>query len=77
MQVFLTIVKLIPALIALVKEIEEAIPEPGQGAEKLSAFRKIFEAAYSGFEEIWPVIERVVSVLVELFNSTGMFKKSV
>ena len=74
MQVFLTIVKLIPALIALVKEIEAAIPEGGQGAAKLTAVRQIVEAAYDNFNEIWPIAEKVVSALVGLFNSAGVFK---
>lgn len=76
MQVFLQIVQLIPALIALVKEIEKVIPQGGHGQAKLAAVRQIIEAAYGGLSEIWPVIEKVVTVLVGLFNSTGVFQKS-
>lgn len=76
MQVFLQIVQLIPALIALIREIEKVIPQSGQGAAKLTAIRQIIEAAYGGLSEIWPVIEKVVAVLVGLFNSTGVFGKS-
>ena len=76
MQVFLQIVQLIPALIALIKEIEKVIPASGQGSAKLMAIRQIVEAAYGGLTEIWPVIEKVVAALVGLFNSTGIFGKS-
>lgn len=76
MQIFLQIVQLIPALITLIKEIEKVIPAAGQGAAKLAAVRQIVEAAYSGFAEIWPVLEKVVAALVGLFNATGAFGKS-
>ncbi len=45
----------------------------GLGAEKLAAVRKIIEATFEGASEIWPTIEKVISVLVGLFNSTGVF----
>ena len=74
MQVFLRIVQLIPALIALIKEIEAVIPQSGLGDAKLTAVRQILEAAYEGVSELWPVVEKVVAVLVGLFNSAGVFK---
>lgn len=76
MQVLLLIVQLIPALISLIKAIEEALPAAGLGAEKLAAVRKIIEAAFEGAKEAWPIIEKVIGILVSLFNSTGVFKKS-
>jgi len=76
MQVFLQIVQLIPALIQLIKEIEAVIPTSGQGEAKLTAVRQILEAAYEGISELWPVIEKVVAILVGLFNSAGVFGKS-
>ena len=76
MQVLLLIAKLIPALIALIKAIEEALPMAGMGSEKLAAVRKIIEAAFEGASEAWPIIEKVISIIVGLFNQTGIFKKS-
>jgi len=73
MDTFLKIVALIPALIALIKEIEKVIPTSGAGSAKLEAVKKILEAAYDGISGIWPVIEKVVAALVGLFNSTGVF----
>jgi hypothetical protein len=73
MDTFMKIIALIPALIALIKEIEKVIPTSGQGAEKLEAVKKILEAAYDGISGIWPVIEKVVAALVGLFNKTGVF----
>ncbi len=76
MKVLLLVVQLVPALIQLIKAIEEALPKSGQGAEKLTAARQIIEAAYEGANEIWPTIEKVISVIVGMFNSTGVFTKS-
>ena len=73
MKILLLIVQLIPALISLIKAIEDALPAAGLGAEKLAAVRKIIEATFEGASEIWPTIEKVIGVLVSLFNSTGVF----
>lgn len=75
MNTFLQIVKLIPALINLLKEIEEVIPQGGQGAAKLIAVRGIMEATYDGVSEIWPSLEKVITVLINLFNTSGVFAK--
>jgi len=76
MQVLLLIAQLIPALIAMIKAIEEALPIAGMGSEKLAAVRQIIETAFEGAKETWPVIEKVIGILVTLFNSTGVFGKS-
>jgi len=75
MKTFLLVVQLIPAIIALVKQIEEVIPQSGQGAAKVTAIRQILEASYDGFQEIWPSLEKVIASIVNLFNITGVFKK--
>lgn len=75
MKTFLLIVQLIPAIITLVKQIEEVIPTSGQGAAKITAIRQILEVSYDEFQDVWPVIEKVIASLVNLFNVTGVFKK--
>lgn len=75
MKTFLLVVQLIPAIIALVKQIEEVVPASGQGSAKITAIRQILEATYDGFQEVWPSIEKVISAIVNLFNVTGVFKK--
>jgi hypothetical protein len=75
MKTFLLIVQLIPSLITLVRDIEGAIPQSGQGAAKLAAVRGILEATYEGIAEVWPAVEKVISTLVTLFNTTGQFLK--
>lgn len=74
MQAIIIIVQLLPALIAAIKAIEEAIPGQGQGEAKLAAVRGIIEAVDAGYKGLWPQIQPVIGVLVGLFNKTGAFK---
>ena len=69
------LLQLLPAIITALKAIEEAIPQPGQGAAKLAALRAILEGVSTQVAGLWPVIEKAVSVLVGLFNATGVFQK--
>ena len=75
MEKLLTILKLLPAIIAAIKAIEEAIPMAGKGAEKLQAVREIIETVDSAAATLWPQIAATVTVLVTLFNKTGAFAK--
>ena len=76
MKNVLLILQIVPALIAVVKAIEEAASQAGIGKEKLEAVRQILEAAYSGVSEIWPYLEQIIGVVVGFFNAVGVFKKS-
>lgn len=71
----LLVLKLLPAIIEAIKAIEAAIPGKGQGEAKLAAVRGILEAADSTMTTLWPTIEKVVGVLVGLFNKTGTFSR--
>lgn len=75
MNTVITILNLIPAIIAALKAIEEAIPGNGQGEQKLAAVRQVLEIADGSLAKLWPQLQQVISVLVNLFNTTGVFKK--
>lgn len=82
LEILRIVATLIPALIAGVKAIEDALPEKGQGAEKLGILRAIAEQAYASgealtvtFEQVWPTINTAVSAFVALFNKTSVFRK--
>lgn len=86
MTKFLELVKLIaalyPILMQTIKSLEEAMPDAGQGAQKLEILKGTLAAAYTKlddakmkFEEVWPTIQMVVSTIVTVFNNTGIFKK--
>ena len=74
MQTLLTIAQLLPAIIAAIKAIEEAIPGSGQGEAKLAAVRGIIEAVDASYKSLWPQLQPIIGVLVGLFNKTGAFK---
>ena len=75
MQNLMLVIKLIPVIIELLKAIEAAIPEQGQGTAKLAAVRQILELTDSSIKEAWPMVQGVIEVLVKTFNTTGVFKK--
>jgi hypothetical protein len=70
----MTIINLIPALIAAIKAIEQAIPGAGQGEAKLAAVRGILESVDSAYVDLWPKLQAIVGVLVRLMNKTGEFQ---
>ena len=76
MNAIATILQLVPALIAAIKAIEEAIPGAGKGEQKLAAVRGILEVVDSNVSSLWPQIAGVIGVLVNLLNLTGVFKKA-
>jgi len=73
--IIVAILQIIPALIAAMKAIEEAIPGQGQGEQKLAAIRGIIEVSHEKAVTLWPALEKVIGVLVGAFNKTGVFAK--
>lgn len=69
------IVQLLPLIIQLMKQAEELLPQSGKGAEKLALVRSWLEAAAGGLDELWPSLEKIISVTVNMFNRVGIFKK--
>ena len=70
------VLQLIPALIAAIKAIEDAIPGSGMGEQKLAAVRAMLEVIDGSVSKLWPQISGVICVLVNLFNAVGVFKKA-
>ena len=73
MQNILIVFQLLPALIAALKAVEDAIPGSGQGEAKLAAVLGMLQAVDEAYVKLWPQICGVVSALVTLFNTTGVF----
>ena len=69
------LLQLLPAIIAAIKAIEEAIPGQGQGEAKLAAIREILESVSGQATTLWLFIEKAIGILVALFNRTGVFAK--
>lgn len=84
---FLTIIKtlfqLLPLVIEAVKTIEAAFPAQGAGAAKLAIVKSTLESAYTtatdvqgSFETLWTPLQSMISGIVSIANSTGLFKKN-
>jgi hypothetical protein len=76
MQNVLVILQLIPAIITVIKALEESIPGQGQGEAKLAAVRQILESIDAVSKAVWPSLQKVIEILVATFNATGVFKKT-
>ncbi len=84
MSFFLALLKMIPAIIEIIKKIEEAIPESGKGPAKLDLVLKTVDAAAKAAPEIAATVQgrdlngaitSIVSAVVGTFNAAGVFKK--
>lgn len=75
MEKILAIAKLLPVLIEIIKAMEAAIPGSSKGEAKLAAVREILETVDATVGQLWPTIEKVIGVIVKVFNTTGVFQK--
>jgi hypothetical protein len=71
----IAILNLVPAIIAAMKALEEAVPGKDLGGEKSAAIKAILEATNSQIAVYWPMIQKGIDILAGLFNKTGTFQK--
>jgi hypothetical protein len=72
----IAILNLVPAIIAAMKALEEAVPGKDLGGEKSAAIKAILEATNSQIAVYWPMIQKGIDILAGLFNKTGTFQKN-
>lgn len=75
MKAFLQVMSMLPGIVAAVKQAEDMIPLPGQGKAKLDFIIGVISDTVDGAAEILPVVQKIVSRVVELANATGVFQK--
>lgn len=75
---------LLPLILQLVRELEQAIPDTGRGGEKLAQIREILQRVFATltgltvtFDQIWPTVQALIAGIVAAFNATGVFRKPV
>lgn len=73
----LVILQLIPAIISIITSLETAIPMSGQGKVKLDMVKDFLGVASDTLNDIWPAIEKIISIFVSTANAIGMFKTKV
>lgn len=87
MKHLLLILQILPALIRAIKAIEEEIPAPQVGSEKLSILQTVVDevahvstdAHGTPLEEvaaIKPVLKPIVSSIVSVFNRLNIFRRT-
>lgn len=74
MKTILWLAQYLSTLIQILKAVEAAIPESGNGKAKLAMVREMLEMLDDGTHELWPSIEKVIAVIVKTFNQLGVFK---
>lgn len=65
----------IPAIINAVKAAEEAIPTSGSGKAKADMVIQILQVIFEGLTEVVPLAQKIITIIVNTLNSTGVFKK--
>lgn len=75
--------QVLPLVRMVLREVEEAIPDAGKGAEKLKAALALIESMFAtatdigaDWAEVKPHVEKWITAIVTLFNATGVFKKA-
>ncbi|MBZ5618940.1 MAG: hypothetical protein LAQ69_09485 [Acidobacteriia bacterium] len=85
MNILLIILKLFPLLLSAIKAVEEAIPLPGQGKQKLDLVLGVIKSAYDAgtdlsasfsWEKLLTVVVPMINQIVALHNALGLFQKS-
>lgn len=69
------VLSILPLIIDLTKKLEQQFPESGLGKMKLSLVIEAIKNTLGDSKDIIPVIEKVTSAVVSVFNTFGIFKK--
>lgn len=76
------VVQLLPIVKTFIMAVEEAVPATGQGAAKIQMVKdmtanafKAVDTVQATFEQVWPLMQVMVTSLVAMYNATGQFKK--
>jgi hypothetical protein len=74
---------LFPLIVQTIKTVESAFPQGGQGAAKLAVVQGVVEHALNvstglqvSAEKIIPVLSPIVSGVVSILNTTGVFNRT-
>ena len=70
----ITALRLIPTILKVVKSIEEEIPLPKKGKEKLDFVLEVVEKTNDTMQNLAPIVKPIVSAAVKLYKVTGVFR---
>lgn len=75
MKSIIAVLQLLPAIIAAVRTVEEAIPLPMHGKAKLDLILGIIQDTGEDVGALVPLITKAIARIVGTFNAIGIFKK--
>lgn len=73
------IFELLPIVIQAIRSVEALFPESGKGPIKkalITGIAETVESIYGATSEIIPVLEKMIPVIVNVFNRFGVFSTS-
>ena len=76
LQTIIAVLSLIPSILAAVRSVEEAIPMSGQGKAKTDMILNIVQAAGDGANQMLPVVQKAIGIVVSTMNAVGVFKQA-
>ena len=85
MNTLLIVLRIFPLILGAVKAVEEAIPLPGQGKQKLDLVLDVIKSAYDAstdlassfsWQKLVALVVPMISQIVALHNALGLFQKS-
>lgn len=71
-----TVLSLLPVVIQAVKSLEDLFPESGKGAMKFELIVDVLKETHEVSNEVLPLVEKIINVVVDVFNRFGVFTKS-
>ena len=69
------VLSILPVIIDLARKLEQQFPESGLGKMKLSLIIESVKNAVGDSKEVLATVEKVISTVVSVFNTFGIFKK--
>ncbi len=83
LEILSAVKAMFPLIVQFVRDVENAFPPGGFGAQKLALVRAWLESAFDKandfgltFDDLWPKIAAVVSSLVTAYNAIGVFRRA-
>ena len=69
------ILSLLPIVIQTVQQLEALFPEGGRGKMKFEMVTRVLQETYKVSNDMLPTIEKMIPIVVDVFNKFGVFKK--
>ena len=85
MNLLLSILKIVPVVLEVLKAVEQHAPVSGAGKDKLAFVQQVIAATYDVAGDLikdlpgskaLEIVTRIVQAGVDLFNKVGVFKKA-